>query len=104
LATNELAVASHHNAPSHISFIIKDFFIQTKMTVIPTYPILLFLLLKIKFKGRHFDTIHVMEAESQAVLNTVTEHDFQDAFKKKHKRWERCISAKGDYSEDDAGQ
>jgi hypothetical protein len=30
---------------------------------------------------RHFDTIEVTEAESQAVLNTLTEHDFQYAFK-----------------------
>jgi hypothetical protein len=37
--------------------------------------------LKIKLKGRHFDTIEVMEVESQAVLNTRTEHDFQDVFK-----------------------
>jgi hypothetical protein len=37
--------------------------------------------LKIKLKGRHFDTIEAIEAESQAVLNTFTEHDFQDAFK-----------------------
>jgi hypothetical protein len=36
--------------------------------------------LKIKLNGRHFDTIEVMEAESQAVLNTLTD-DFQDAFK-----------------------
>jgi hypothetical protein len=35
-----------------------------------------------KLKGRHFDTIEVIEAESQVVLNTLTEHDFQDAFKK----------------------
>jgi hypothetical protein len=27
--------------------------------------------------GRHFDTIEVIEAESQAVLNTLTKHDFQ---------------------------
>jgi hypothetical protein len=32
-------------------------------------------------KGRHFDTAEVMEAEPQAVLNTLTEHGFQDAFK-----------------------
>jgi hypothetical protein len=32
-------------------------------------------------KGSHFDMIEVMEAESQAVLNTLTEHDFRDAFK-----------------------
>jgi hypothetical protein len=37
--------------------------------------------LKIKLKCRHFDTIEVIEAESQAVLNTLTEHDFQNAFK-----------------------
>jgi hypothetical protein len=37
--------------------------------------------LKIKMKGRRFDTIEVFEAESQAVLNTHTEHDFEDAFK-----------------------
>jgi hypothetical protein len=29
----------------------------------------------------------MMEAESQAVLNTLTEHDFQDAFTKWQKRW-----------------
>jgi hypothetical protein len=45
----------------------------------------LFPQLKIKLKGRHFDTIEVIEAESQVVLNTLTEHDFQDAFKK----WQR---------------
>jgi hypothetical protein len=37
--------------------------------------------LKIKLKGRQFDTIDVIEADSQAVLNTLTEHNFQDAFK-----------------------
>jgi hypothetical protein len=30
----------------------------------------------------HFNTSEVIVAESQAVLNTRTEHDFQDAFKK----------------------
>jgi hypothetical protein len=32
-------------------------------------------------KDRHFDTNEVKEAESQAVLNTLTEHDLQDASK-----------------------
>jgi hypothetical protein len=35
--------------------------------------------LKINLKGCHFDTI---EAESQEVLITLTEHDFQDTYKK----------------------
>jgi hypothetical protein len=30
----------------------------------------------------HFDTVEVIEAESRAMPNTNTEHDFQDAFKK----------------------
>jgi hypothetical protein len=44
------------------------------------------------------------ESESQAMLNTVTEHDFQDAFTKWQKRWKQCIRAEGDYFEADGGQ
>jgi hypothetical protein len=32
--------------------------------------------------------VELIEAESQAVLNTLTEYDFQDAFKKWQKHWE----------------
>jgi hypothetical protein len=42
--------------------------------------------LKIKLKGRHFDTIEVIEAESQVVRNTLTGHNFQDSFKKLQER------------------
>jgi hypothetical protein len=45
--------------------------------------------LKMKLKGRQFDTIEVIEAESQAVLYTLTENDFQHALKKWLKLWER---------------
>jgi hypothetical protein len=44
--------------------------------------------LKIKLKGHHFEKTGVVEAESQAVLNTLTEHDFQEAFKKQQMRWQ----------------
>jgi hypothetical protein len=37
----------------------------------------------------------VIEAESQMVLNTSTEPDFLDAFKKWQKQWEQCIHAEG---------
>jgi hypothetical protein len=36
----------------------------------------LFPRLKINLKGRSFDTIEVIEAESQEVLNALTEDDF----------------------------
>jgi hypothetical protein len=51
----------------------------------------------IKLKCHHFDTIEVIEAELQVVFNTLTEYteyDFQDAFEKWQKRWERCIREK----------
>jgi hypothetical protein len=38
--------------------------------------------MKVELEGRHFDTGEVMKVELQAVLNTLTEHNFQDAFKK----------------------
>jgi hypothetical protein len=49
-------------------------------------------------------TTQVSEAESQAMVNTLTEHDFQDAFKKWQKHLEGFIRAGGDYFEGDGGQ
>jgi hypothetical protein len=81
----------HDNAPSHTSFFTREFLTKNNTTVIPHPPyspdlapcdFSLFPRLKIKLKGRRFDTIEVNEAESQAVLNTLTEYDNQDAFKK----------------------
>jgi hypothetical protein len=74
------------------------------MNIVPHPPYFsLFSRLKIKLRGRHFDTIEVIEAESQAALNTLTEHDFQDAFKILQKLWEKCIRAEEDYFEGDGG-
>jgi hypothetical protein len=47
--------------------------------------------LKIKLTDRNSDITAVIEAELQAVLNTLTEQDFQDSFKKWQMRWEQCI-------------
>jgi hypothetical protein len=72
------------------------------MTVVPHPPYFsLFTRLKIKLKGRHFDTIEVIEAKWQAVLKTLTE---RDGFKKWQKRWEQCIRVERDYFESDGGQ
>jgi hypothetical protein len=38
-------------------------------------------LVKMKLEGYHFDINEVTDAESKAVLSTLTEHVFQDAFK-----------------------
>jgi hypothetical protein len=44
-----------------------------------SYP--LFLLLKIKLIGCHFNTTEVIKAESQVVLKSLTEQDFQNTLK-----------------------
>jgi hypothetical protein len=46
-------------------------------------------------KGHHFDTIEVIEAESQDVLNTLTEHDFQDALKNGRSAGNSAYAQKG---------
>jgi hypothetical protein len=78
----ELAVTSGQCTVSHFLFHQGIFFTKSSVTVSPHPPYFsLFPRLKLKLRGRHFDTTEVMEAESQAVLNTLTEHEFQDAFK-----------------------
>jgi hypothetical protein len=66
------------------------------MTVVTTHPTFsLFPRLKIKLKGRHFDTTEVIDAESQAVLNNYTEHDFQDAFRNGRRARNGAYARKG---------
>jgi hypothetical protein len=62
------------------SFSTSNFFAEKQDDCFPLTSSYFFVipLSKIKLKYRHFDTIEVTEAESQAVLNTLTEHDFQD--------------------------
>jgi hypothetical protein len=54
-------------------------------------------------KGHHFDTTEVIGAELQEVLNTITKHDFQDAFKDWQGCWE-LIHMEWDYFEVNGGQ
>jgi hypothetical protein len=58
-----------------------EFFDQENNIAVVLHPIYfsLFPRLKIKLKGRHFDTTERLEAEPRAVLNSLTEHDFQYA-------------------------
>jgi hypothetical protein len=55
--------------------------------------------IKLKLKGRRFDTTEEIQAESQRGLETLTEKDFQEAFQKSRRRWDRCLHAGGNYFE-----
>jgi hypothetical protein len=81
LATNKLAVASRQRTVSHF-FFNQEMFDQNQdgCRLHPPY-FFVFPRFKTKLKGRHFETAEVMEAEAQAVLNSLTGHNFQDAFK-----------------------
>jgi hypothetical protein len=81
----------HDNALSHTSFFTRGFFL-TKNNMTRPPPTLLFSLSPIEEK---IDTIEVIETEPQAVLNTLTEHDFQDAFKNGRSTGNSAYSWKG---------
>jgi hypothetical protein len=58
-----------------------NFFYQNQ-NVYPSPPTLLFPVSPIEDnKGRHFEIVEMIDSESQAVLNRLTEHDLQDALK-----------------------
>jgi hypothetical protein len=59
--------------------------------------------MKLKLKGRLFDTTEEIQAESQSVLDTLTEKNFQEAFRK-WRWWDRCLHAGGNYFEGDGGR
>jgi hypothetical protein len=67
-------MTTHHLT---LPFFTSEFFYQKQLYCRPQ-PSLLFSFSLIE-EGLHFDAIEVIETESQAVLNTITEHDFQDA-------------------------
>jgi hypothetical protein len=50
--------------------------------------------MKLRLKGRRFDTIEEIQAESQEVLNTLRLENFQGCMESWEKRWDRCIMPK----------
>jgi len=105
--------AQHHdNAPAHVPLVVKQFLASTNMAVIPHPSYLpdlvpcdffLFPKMKLKLKGWRFDSVKEIQTESQDVM-TLTRNDFQKCFWSWKSRWNRCISAKGDYFEGDRGE
>jgi hypothetical protein len=60
--------------------------------------------MELKLKGRRFDTIEEIQAESPRVIDTLTVKDFQEEFQKLRRRWDRCLHAGRIYFEDDGGR
>ena len=107
---NNTWLLHHDNVPAHA--VLTRRFLTDNMTVVPHPPyspnlatseFFLFPKLKMKLKGRRFQMLEEIQAQSQAVLNTLRENDFQECFKNWHRRWDRCQASAGDYFEGDAG-
>ena len=103
----------HDNAPSHTSFLTHQFLAKNKIAVIPHPPyspdlapcdFFLFPKMKLKLKGRRFDTIEEIQAELQRVLDTLTEKCFQEVFQKWRRQSDQCLHAGGNYFEVDGGR
>ena len=109
---NNTWLLHHDNAPAQDALLTRRFLTNKNMTVVPHPPyspdlapsdFFLFPKLKMKLKGQRFQTLEEIEAESQAVLNTLRENDFQECFKNWQHRWDRCQASEGVYFEGDAG-
>jgi transposase len=101
----------HDNAPAHTS-LVRQFLTSKNITVIPHPPhgpdlapcdVFLFPKMKLRLKGRRFDTTEEIHAESQEVIDTLTFENFQGCMKSWETRWDSCIHAQGDYFEVDGG-
>jgi hypothetical protein len=60
--------------------------------------------MKLRLKGRRFDTTEEIQAESPRLLDTLTEKDLQAAFQKLRRWWDRCLYAGGNYFKGDDGR
>jgi hypothetical protein len=57
--------------------------------------------MKLKLKGRRFDTTEEIQAESQRVLDTLKEKGFQEAFQKWRRLWDISLPVEVNYFDDD---
>jgi hypothetical protein len=101
-------------APAHMSVKTTEFLTNNNNMVIVPHPsylpdlvpcdYTLFPKLKMKLKGRHFETVSDIWRESQAVLDSIKENEFHGAFETWKKRWGHYICSQGDYFDGDGSQ
>jgi hypothetical protein len=100
----------HDNASSHTSVLTQQFLVKYKMPAISHPPhshdlapcdFFLFPKMKLELKGRWFNTIDEIKAETQRVVDALTKKDFQEEFQKCSRSWDRCVHAGGNYFEGD---
>jgi transposase len=103
----------HDNTPTHTSLKTTEFVTNNNLIIVfnPSYStdlapcdFALFLKLKMKLKGWHFETVSHIQRDSQAVFDSIKENDFHTAFEAWKKWWDHCLYTQGSYSEGDGNQ
>jgi hypothetical protein len=103
----------HNNVHALTSVKTTEFVTNSNMVIGPHHPysldlapcdFALFLKVKMKLSGRHFEIVSDIQRELQVVLDNIKENDFHGAFEACKKRWDRCIRSPGDYFEGDGNQ
>jgi hypothetical protein len=56
-----------------------------------------------KLKGQRFQKVEEIQAQLQAVLNTLGENKCQECFKNWQRSWDCCQASEENYFEGDAG-
>jgi len=59
--------------------------------------------MKLRLKGRHFDTTEEIHTEMQEVIDTLKFENFQGCMKSLETHWDCCIHSQGDYINGDGG-
>jgi histone-lysine N-methyltransferase SETMAR len=99
------------NAPCHRALLVCEFLANHNTLSLPHPPYSpdlapadFFLFPKMQLKGRRFHSAADIQRESQKVMDSLTQNDFEAAFQQWQERCDRCIAAQGDYFEGDGVQ
>ena len=93
------------NAPVHNSILVTDYLTKMGVKTVPHPPHSPDLVpsdfcLFPKLRGCHYETIEMKEVVTK-VIDTLAQENFHGAFHKLLERYNKCISAEGDYFEGD---
>ena len=92
------------NAPLHNSILVTDYLSKMGIKTVPHPPYSPDLAPRTfwlfpKLRGGRYETIEEMKEAVTKVINTLTQEDFDGAFRKLLGRYNKCIAAGGDYFE-----
>jgi hypothetical protein len=100
------------NAPYHRALLVHEFLANHNMLLLPHPPyspdlapvdFFLFPKMKMQLKSCRFHSVADIQRESQKVMDSLTQNDFEAAFQQWQERCDRCIAAQG-YFEGDGVQ